>query len=960
MAFGIGGKARTVLGIDQNASNDANDQHHPPSGLPPIGPSTRGSQAQTEAVVPGHESRGKGAKLLKGIKKPFSRGGKKVDNVPSRPGQQPSNMAQAGEIDDDLATASTSQSNQETERQTHHGPGAHGPTLPPLQGHGDNFSVTFPSQHNQHEQQHTTHMVPTNGIPPNHINSPQFQPQLSERYRQRFSDTRDVMVLQGELTGTSAPTHPVMERSRPVPHHAGTYELADTGAQRPKDMQTTAARFAFTSSQARKQSEGLPAAPPFSAGAIPGAVAPTGGQPPPTPQVPPPRRRKRRRDFLRREPSPISVPSPPQKPPPQEPLAQRPLPQGLPSAPLNYGLAGEELEQPPPNFSGYASSSPFPASMGLPSQQKQTDLESRAKAYLERQNVPLDPVHDVLSNLTSWCDRERDHFRKELEEVRAQNQEALRSFSTERQELQQELERTKENFQTVKGQAHYWAKENKRKEDRINQLINELEASRNHHASADARWKHAEEAHRKAERELKSLHQTNETNVQEIDDLRSQLQALNSRLSGTEASHAGEMKATRRKHEEQLAAERQQHAREWKEKDQHWSEATRKLRDKLTTQEQQQARELEERDQHWSEAVRKVGDKLTTQQQQQARELEQRDHQMALLIEKHTGELKSMEDQMTAMESHYQQMLAKVEGSIQTQIDRAQREDRATIGKQRQQIASYSKDSYVPIDDSIFVKSFQAIVQDINRLASQIRLPHAIDFDPALDPTGCLDRNAGQRNWIWPRFVRHLCWQILLRGFFSLPFGFGALGHKGDGYNELQRMYQATARLVLTDDIDPTVAMPNEKDVNSYRASYMEKILSSVRSEAAITSKTVYAAIFHKNVDVVSRELYDTLYHIVNGQLNPACLQQVFDVTHKVGILALEMGTQRARVWLETCHYREYTTHEEWKTEEMGATGTGVMVDLMVHPCLSRVGDGRGDLDKKKVVVKGEFVPLRR
>ena len=153
--------------------------------------------------------------------------------------------------------------------------------------------------------------------------------------------------------------------------------------------------------------------------------------------------------------------------------------------------------------------------------------------------------------------------------------------------------------------------------------------------------------------------------------------------------------------------------------------------------------------------------------------------------------------------------------------------------------------------------------------------------------------------------------------------------------------------------------MPNEKDVNLYRASYIEKILSAIRSETTAAGDMAYAVVFQRNVDTVGRELYDTLHHIVNGQLNPACFQQACAVAHKLGILALEMGTQRARVWLGTCRYGEHPTPEEWKTEETASVEAGVMVDLMVHPCLSRVGDGRGDLDKKKVVVKGEFVPLR-
>lgn len=177
--------------------------------------------------------------------------------------------------------------------------------------------------------------------------------------------------------------------------------------------------------------------------------------------------------------------------------------------------------------------------------------------------------------------------------------------------------------------------------------------------------------------------------------------------------------------------------------------------------------------------------------------------------------------------------------------------------------------------------------------------------------------------------------------------------------------------------------IPNDKDINIYRTLYMERIRSAIRSsEAAATTNATngngvggvsgdissYAPLFRKNVDAVGRELYDTLSHIVNDQLNQsACYQHACTVANKVGVLALDMGTQRARVWLETCRYGEHISlgDGQWKavaeetTTTMASLGAGTtVVDLMVHPCLSRVGDGRADLDKKKFVVKGEFVPL--
>jgi hypothetical protein len=557
-------------------------------------------------------------------------------------------------------------------------------------------------------------------------------------------------------------------------------------------------------------------------------------------------------------------------------------------------------------------------------------IEGRIKLYLERRGVSLDPVYDGLTNLFNWYDKDR----KTIED----------------------------NYQTVADQARHFAQEVNRKDLHISQLRSERDALGQHVEKIEAKRKSDKEACQDALDAIEQLKRDNQSialerdgNIATINSLRDENQGLKGAIHDIKTTSANNLQAMQRKYEAQLQSERQQistmvaqHREDLAEKDREANLAA-----------QQHREELDNRVGQWRTALQQSNAQMEAQARQHRGEMEKVDLRIAQIVEKHDVEVKSREERMAAMENHYQQRLAEVESSVQAEIDRAQKEDRVTIGKQRQQIASYTKDSYVPIDDALFTKSFQALVQDVNQLASQIRLPPTIDFDPSLDPTGCLERNSGLRSWIWPRFVRNLCWQVLLSGFCSLPFGFGAFGDQGDGYEELRRMYQATARLTLTEDMDPVTAMPNEKDVNLYRALYMEKILSAIRSEGATGGEMAYAVVFQKNVDAVARRLYDTLHHIVDGQVGRANFQQAFAVAHKLGILVLEMGTQRARVWLQTCHYGEHSTPDGWKTEETASIGSGVMVDLMVHPCLSRLGDGRGDLTKKKVMAKGEFVPLR-
>ena len=108
----------------------------------------------------------------------------------------------------------------------------------------------------------------------------------------------------------------------------------------------------------------------------------------------------------------------------------------------------------------------------------------------------------------------------------------------------------------------------------------------------------------------------------------------------------------------------------------------------------------------------------------------------------------------------------------------------------------------------------------------------------------------------------------------------------------------------------------------------------------------------------MASELVRTLDHIVNGQLDASCPQRASTIAHKLGTLALEMGTQRSQVVLEMCHYQYLATPDEWKTGETTSAGGATPVDIMIHPSLKRLGDGRQDLHTKKIMVKGEFVPL--
>lgn len=132
------------------------------------------------------------------------------------------------------------------------------------------------------------------------------------------------------------------------------------------------------------------------------------------------------------------------------------------------------------------------------------------------------------------------------------------------------------------------------------------------------------------------------------------------------------------------------------------------------------------------------------------------------------------------------------------QKDNAHRVERdamsSTIASQNKRIAAYNTGDYKVISDQTFSITFQTLSQQINKLVHCVPRPESYSAEEPLDPTNFLARNNHQGTRHWPKFVRSICWQIVTRGFFHFPLGFGALGSQGEGYDILFTIYQAQAR----------------------------------------------------------------------------------------------------------------------------------------------------------------------
>ncbi len=144
--------------------------------------------------------------------------------------------------------------------------------------------------------------------------------------------------------------------------------------------------------------------------------------------------------------------------------------------------------------------------------------------------------------------------------------------------------------------------------------------------------------------------------------------------------------------------------------------------------------------------------------------------------------------------------------------------------------------------------------------------------------------------------------------------------------------------------------LTTSQDANAARAWRFAAILQSVTG----ARRNRWADLFQSNVDRVARELSRVLQQLGGSPGSP-----VAGIAVDVGLLALRAGSQRAHVLVETCEFgdRGDLLGDWFGHENEGAAPPGpVLVDLMVQPCLRRVGDGHEDTRSQKILVPGVFL----
>jgi hypothetical protein len=140
-------------------------------------------------------------------------------------------------------------------------------------------------------------------------------------------------------------------------------------------------------------------------------------------------------------------------------------------------------------------------------------------------------------------------------------------------------------------------------------------------------------------------------------------------------------------------------------------------------------------------------------------------------------------------QAEHERKLNEANDKARHQLETVTWEKDQEINRLRVRMASYSTNNYTAIPDPTFSHAMSDVSSSLINLCNRVQRKDGLVVTSTLDPTGFWARQGTvARNWA--KFVRHLCWNALLRGFFSYPLGFGAFGYDSEGHDALAGEYQ--------------------------------------------------------------------------------------------------------------------------------------------------------------------------
>ncbi|KAK3396748.1 hypothetical protein B0T20DRAFT_500101 [Sordaria brevicollis] len=448
----------------------------------------------------------------------------------------------------------------------------------------------------------------------------------------------------------------------------------------------------------------------------------------------------------------------------------------------------------------------------------------------------------------------------------------------------------------------------------------------------------------------------------------------------------------------------------------------------LKSQRQKDAQEIQKQQTYYVTEITRLGNLLDEKDQshqtllaQKTKELQDTitalhsSHQAEITTLKATHQQKYQDletgcnEQITTLQTSHSQTIASLQKDHLAAIARLKRQHTHATKSLRDKVSSLendlvgNNDDFRPATDDSLKVSYRQLKLAVDMVTEPNNL--GISGIPRnigkIDTTRFLEREGKTQL----RFLlRSVVWQRVVEGFFSEPFGMGALGGApapapprdrkggGNGWEVLRGVvegwrglcgYDATGVVMngkgskITTDNDFLTPFFHSREANKWRSATFQSILMAVAPPSSSMSgsgnktgnnnnarksstpsgtpgppenPTTTTTPYWANVNQVQTNIITLLSSICSEPLSPEIQSKVSELCRQAGELALQFGAQRAQLALEVPKRGDQVTigtESGWVDCEDGDSfggrrGVEVEVELCVSPKVYRVGDMDG------------------
>ncbi|KAK4222788.1 hypothetical protein QBC38DRAFT_489037 [Podospora fimiseda] len=289
-----------------------------------------------------------------------------------------------------------------------------------------------------------------------------------------------------------------------------------------------------------------------------------------------------------------------------------------------------------------------------------------------------------------------------------------------------------------------------------------------------------------------------------------------------------------------------------------------------------------------------------------------------------------------------------------------------------QELMSKPDDFRLGLDGSLKTKyaSLKLIVETIT---SPWNLGTRVGADKLdkVDQTGFLER-AGQDQW--PFLLRSMVWARILDGFFSAPYGFGALGSEGSHnivgvYRTWKRLLDGSVEVVHAHghghEEENFELFYQDKYANAWRSATFQSFLSAIETAKLQSngedSRQGIGKVFESNKNKVRGQIMEAISWFCVDGVSKEIRDQVEAMVLQASELSMVFGAHRAKVCFGIPKFGDVIEiGTEFVDCQDGDLNRGNLetVELAVAPALFMIGDGRSDLTSVLCVQHGEIYPV--